>query len=115
MLRDELPYVLKTWWPATNTPKCWSTSIAKIKIMFLLLTYSNRQHINQEDAPNINSVKVDNANHINLNDNFTKGKLNRMKFLSGLAIAMNASNLTLSAKGINGCSTATMATTWLSR
>ena len=32
-------------------------------IIFLLLTYSNRQHINQEDAPNVNSVEVNNANN----------------------------------------------------
>ena len=45
--------------------------------------------IPEEDAPNINSVEVDNANHINLNDNFTKGKLNRMKFLSAIYDAMS--------------------------
>ena len=46
-------------------------------------------HIPEEDAPNMNSVEVDNANHINLNDNFMKGKLNRMKFLSAIYEAMS--------------------------
>ena len=40
-------------------------------------------------TPNDNSVDVDNANHINLNDSFTKGKLNRMKFLSTIYDAMS--------------------------
>ena len=37
-----------------------------------LSTLTEMPKIPEEDAPNINSVKVDNANHINLNDNFTK-------------------------------------------
>ena len=39
-----------------------------------LSTPTEMPKIPEEDAPNINSVEGDNANHINLNDNFTKGK-----------------------------------------
>jgi len=54
-----------------------------------LSTPTEMPKIPEEDAPNIYSVEVDNANHINLNDNFTKGKLNRMKFLSAIYDAMS--------------------------
>jgi hypothetical protein len=39
--------------------------------------------------PTLILLRFDSANHINLNDNFTKGKLNRMNFLSAIYDAMS--------------------------